>query len=1454
MNLKITYKILLLYLVISAATLILMGGLLSSKLRNIKFETIQSGFQNQLTHIDFALTSFFQGVAADLKGIASNKKVRSRNDQNFTNFTEADEKTFQYNIGKLEQEIIDIFNHYRTTHKFANSVYMGRENGSFVRSHKRNRPTQYDPRRRPWYILGKNNPGKIMRTAPYKSVTSPDINIGNVTALTDEQGQFYGVAGIDVTLSGLTKYIENVKVGRNGYMVLIGENGAFLASRNPDQRSQNINVIYSGNLKTIFENSQGFTTLTKQSTDKYLFFYTSPELNWKLGIVIPVEEIETEVRNFVSGIILALVIALLLLSILTLLGLQKFVIKPLKKLTSGTDHITRTGKLDLQIDIQSNDEIGHLAKSFNNMISTLRTSENALKDSEKELRKHRDHLEELVEERTAELKENQERLARAEERSRMLLESAGEGIFGVGKDGLVNFINPAGLAMLGFEAQEVVGQKIHPLIHHTHSDGTPYPVEDCPMHHTLIQGTIGKRDDEILWRKDGTYFPVEYTCVPILINGSIAGSVVVFSDITERKKAEEALKNSEQGLAQIIDFLPDPTWVVDNDGKVVRWNQAMEKLLGIGAKDMVGKGNYEYALPFYGERRPVLIDLIREWDASYEKEYLSVKKEEDILISESYHPHLGDGGIYLSATAGLLYDSQGEIVGGIESLRDITERKHMEEELVQAKHEADQANRAKGDFLANMSHEIRTPMNAVIGMTHLALKTDLTAKQKDYLKKIQSSANSLLGIINDILDFSKIEAGKLDMESVNFDLEEVLNNLANLVTVKAQEKEDLEVLFATSQDVPRFLIGDQLRLGQVLLNLANNAVKFTESGEIVVSTELQKRDEHNVTLKFSVSDTGIGLTEDGMARLFQSFTQADTSTTRKYGGTGLGLAISKKLVNMMGGEIWVDSEKGQGTIFSFTATFGLSKEKERRRFVPSPDLRHLKILVVDDNATSREILQGILESFSFDVTLAASGEEGISELENTDRDHPFELVVMDWKMPGMDGIQASERIKTHKGLIKIPFIIMVTAYGREEVMQKAQHVGLDGLLIKPVSPSVLFDTIMQAFGKEVSETSRMALQKAEITALQSIRGARVLVVEDNEINQQVAKEILEGAGLLVSLANNGKEAVEAVQKDRYDAVLMDVQMPVMDGYTATREIRNLKSEIRNVPVIAMTAHAMAGDEEKSLQAGMNDHVTKPIDPDQLFATLGKWIGSDEERVAMRLPQTEISKSAGPDRSSDHLVSEPTTAIEDFFPQTLPGFDLAAGLQRLHGNSKLYKKLLFDFAKNYSDLHAEIQRALGAGDMDLAHSLIHNLKGVSGNLAATDLQAAAIDMEELVKKKDKKRAPFSNELDKKLSKLESVLKETLDTVQLLGPVATPQAPELSGDVTTSLPPDYARDVANRIRDAADMGDVTKLKSIAEELASQTEVMAPVAQKIIHLAEEFDFDGITKLSAELLRRTT
>ncbi|MBW2481160.1 MAG: response regulator [Deltaproteobacteria bacterium] len=875
-------------------------------------------------------------------------------------------------------------------------------------------------------------------------------------------------------------------------------------------------------------------------------------------------------------------------------------------------------------------------------------------------------------------------------------------------------------------------------------------------------------------------------------------------------------------LSQATEHSPASVVITDRNGRIEYVNATFSDVTGYSAEEAIGqnprilKGGKLPASYYQQLWDTILGDQIWEGDLINRK-----KSGEEYWESASISPIKND---------------DGDITHFVAVKQDITERKQMEEELIEAKHAADDANKAKGDFLANMSHEIRTPMNAIIGMAHLALKTELTPKQCDYLNKIQSSANALLGIINDILDFSKIEAGKLDMESVDFFLDDVLDDLANLITVKAREKEDLEVLFAPSNDVPRFLVGDPLRLGQVLINLANNAVKFTDSGEIVVTIDKVGQTDDQVTLQFSVSDTGIGMTEEQMDRLFQSFSQADTSTTRKYGGTGLGLAISKKLVSMMDGEIWVESAKGEGTTFIFTADFGLGAEKARRRFALSSDLKGLKTLVVDDNETSRQILRDLLESFSFDVALSASGKEAITEIENADSRAPFELVVMDWKMPEMDGIEAATRIKNHPDLSLIPAIILVTAYGREEIMQHADKAGLDGFLLKPVNPSVLFDAIMQAFGKEVTETASATRRRRAEDTLQDIKGARILLAEDNEINRQVASEILQGAGLHVTPANNGREAVEAVKAARFDAVLMDIQMPLLDGYAATREIRNLKSAIRNVPVIAMTAHAMTGDEEKSLAAGMNGHVTKPIDPDQLFSALQKWVRPSRMRTRARTEDASTAKPA---------TVEKATA-DELLPDTLPGFDLAAGLERLMGNRSLYRKLLMDFGTQYTGAADEIRGALDAGDYDQVHSLVHNLKGLAGNLAASDLQAAAVRLEKLIKG-IARETMSDKQLAQAFGGLEDALAGALDAVRILGRPADEQADAVPDTGVAAPSVELGDEVAGHIREAAEMGDISQVKAIADGLKTESPALEPFCNRLVQLADDFDFDGIVKLLA-------
>jgi len=608
---------------------------------------------------------------------------------------------------------------------------------------------------------------------------------------------------------------------------------------------------------------------------------------------------------------------------------------------------------------------------------------------------------------------------------------------------------------------------------------------------------------------------------------------------------------------------------------------------------------------------------------------------------------------------------------------------------------ADQANRAKSEFLANMSHEIRTPMNAIIGMNYLLKKTRLAERQLEYVNKVEYASKDLLRIIDDILDFSKVEAGKLSLETTEVFLEELFANLADTLNIKLQKKKDVELITYTDPSIPPVILGDSVRLRQVLLNLADNAIKFTNTGEIKVSATVAAWAGDSVTINFAVKDTGIGMTDEQQQKIFNPFQQADLSTTRKFGGTGLGLTISKKIVDMMKGKLAVSSKPGVGTVFTFSAIFALPKYKVERAAEPASALSGLKVLLIDDSENARMILGEMLESFGFKVFTADNANSGIAiferELKSPD---PLSLLVVDWKMPGMDGLQLVTELKSTAGA-SVPAVLMVTAFGLESVKEAAKQKLIDGYLLKPVNPSTLYDTLNGIM--HISPVKKMTVaQRNDLVEgyRRQLAGAHVLLVEDNDTNLELMQELINDAGMSYDSARNGREALDMVKDTEYDAVLMDIQMPEMDGLTATRLIRE-DSRFKSLPILAMTAHAMKGEYEKSIAAGMNDHITKPIDPALLYKTLADHIDMGHSEVLEQ-------GSATAQEQDDELLY-------------IEGIDVTTGLSRVAGKKDVYIRLLQRFAVNYSGIPEDIELMVKENRYDELARYVHTFAGVSGNL-------------------------------------------------------------------------------------------------------------------------------------------
>jgi PAS domain S-box-containing protein len=798
------------------------------------------------------------------------------------------------------------------------------------------------------------------------------------------------------------------------------------------------------------------------------------------------------------------------------------------------------------------------------------------------------------------------------------------------------------------------------------------------------------------------------------------------------EKAE--LNASERRSRAILHTMRDGLIHIDRHGIILTANDATTDMFGYGTGELAGQ-NVNILMP----------EPHQSSHDGYLHRYLNNRIGARLIgRRREFEARRQDGRLFpIDLIVNEMEDDEGSTFIGV--IRDISERKAKELQVEAALEEAQAATQAKSEFLANMSHEIRTPINAILGFAHLAQRLELPMRAGDYVSKIRSAAESLLGIVNDILDFSKIEAGKLEMESVPFSLGEVLHGIADLFTLRARQR-GVELAIGALPEIPDRMIGDPLRLRQVLVNLMSNAVKFTERGEISLTVTPVELSNDSVVLRFTVRDTGLGMTPEQQAKLFSAFTQADSSTTRKFGGTGLGLTISKQLVGRMGGEIGIESELGVGSSFHFTARFDVATGDAARPPARSP-MTGKMVLVADDNAVMRTLLVKSVEAFGCEAAVVQTGADALAMLEPGAK---FDLVLLDWHMPALDGVTTARRIREAGNAVPV---ILITGDEPDEARAQAGNHDIQAFLAKPVSRSLLYNTMVDVLG------GRLALPPLAIAAnaMPDLAGRRILLVDDNDFNRQVGRELVEMTGAEVDTAEDGAQAVAAIETGGYDLVLMDLQMPVMDGYTAARCIRE---RWRDLPVLALTAHAMAVERERVLDAGMKDMLTKPIMPDTLYATLARWLPA-ETRVSERRSQKRDRRVGPSERRSSidrRVTACPETFVLPFPPpasqpaDTVPPapisapagpetksaaatsgeFDYALALLRANGDPKLLNRVLHLFRERNANIVADIAAALQGQDLETVRRLAHALKGSAGTIGMTGLQAAAARLETVSK--------------------------------------------------------------------------------------------------------------------------
>jgi two-component system sensor histidine kinase/response regulator len=1020
-------------------------------------------------------------------------------------------------------------------------------------------------------------------------------------------------------------------------------------------------------------------------------------------------------------------------------------------------------------------------------------------------------------------KRSEEALRRSEAWFKGLVAAVPDALILVNADGRILLANRVAEKLFGHSEDELLSMPVERLI------------PSCFKDHSILREAymadaktrcMGLQKDLYGLRKDGSEVPVEVALGLVETDSGMA-VISVVRDVTERKGAEEALIQANESLERAEELANLGSWELEVRTGRGHWSKQMFRMFELSPADGVP------SVPDY-------LDLIQPDDRHILQEALTDMTEGREPVRRVFRTNPERLPLrYFSPTWHCTRDEAGKPVKFEGTLLDTTERMKAELALAEntarrklleaeqlAREVAERATQAKSAFLANMSHEIRTPMNAIIGMTDLALRSGLTPKQRNYVSKAHTSAHLLLGIINDILDFSKIEAGKIALESIDFNLNDVLNNLATINGIKAQEK-GLELVIATSPDVPIDLVGDPLRLGQVLLNLVSNAVKFTDKGEVVVSTELVEEQDYRATLRFSVKDSGIGMSREQVSRLFAPFTQLDSATTRRYGGTGLGLSISRSLVRMMGGEIGVESELGRGSTFYFTVIVGRQSLSKRKYHLPSVKMKGMRVLLIEGHPVTRRVLQGYLQAFSFRVNAVGSERAG-RIMKTASEDTDYGLILVDWEKRG--GFPVEQLLRAEQPRPRL--IALLAADRWDEEVTQIEGLNIDGTLTKPVTQLSLFNAVLQVFGYEArgeNEEDSTPIQMTE--EFNAIRGAKILLVEDNEINQELAVEQLQEQGFWVTVAGNGREAVEELRRadEAFDAVLMDLQMPEMDGYEACAEIRRDK-RFKELPIIAMTADAVDGVKERALEAGMDDYVSKPVEPSYLYATLVHWIKPGKREAYRSAELIEMGEK------------EPDLPVLD-------GIDVEKGLQRVNGNKVLYRKLLLSFKRDHRDTTKEISAALQRQDIRLAERLAHTLKGVAGNLGAVQLEAAAKVLDAELKQNSADEEKVQIELEE-VSKFLTMFAVEMEKVQRQLREKSSSSPDKRKN---KVDPEALKVLVEAIRTRLSESD-TEAADIHEKLSEELrgteleEAVADLGGKI----DSFDFDGALEALEKLDRR--